>query len=797
MNGTSNKQTWSQRLIRASVTTKFLVALGIILTVVAIIQIAYAADTTRLQIENEEQEKLDGFFEVYEAHVEAETNASAVMALSLAARSDIQEMYLRKDRDGMYELLRPMFEEMEQRRIQHLYIHNPDGTVFLRVHNRNRFGDDATYRPTLQDSLEQKIVTSGIDIGPNRLGIRGVAPMYSDGKFIGLVEVGIDFDETLTNTLKQFTGADYTMWVSYDSAAPAGLQPVDGVPASPFDKVFYYAGTTKDLPPVESSTYQNVFETGQAAFQVFTRNVSVPSAVYIVPMNGYDGKQFGLMQIAIPYTEVIQQQNNATFTIALVTAGLTLLGLFLIALFNRQVVLRPLQILTSFAESQLSGKLEERVTLETGDEFQQLAATFNTLAATVQEDRRQLEQRITDRTQALAHVAEIGTATSAIRDLEKMLMQFVYLTQRRFGLYHAHIFLYDEETDNLRIIACGWKEGDEHEGTHGTTTIPLTQEQSLVARAARSKHPVIVNDVRSDPGWLPNPLMPDTASELAVPLLIGDRLIGVLDVQSEQLDAFTEADADVQLTLSAQAAVAIENIRQFENTQKVASDLGVVAQVGIATATITDIGKLLQEVVDLSKESFNLYHAHIYMVNEAGDALELAAGAGEVGRQMVAEKRSIPMNAEQSLVVRAAVSQQGVIANDVAADPNFLPNPLLPETRAEMAVPMIVSKKVIGVLDVQSETIGRFTEVDVNIKTTLASQIAMAVQNARNLDQSRRQAERETAVNLIGQKIQSATNIAAALQVAARELGHALGMKQTLVLLGDSTPDNKPQADAS
>jgi GAF domain-containing protein/HAMP domain-containing protein len=483
--------------------------------------------------------------------------------------------------------------------------------------------------------------------------------------------------------------------------------------------------------------------------------------------------------------------NGGFALVVALTIGLAISYLITISITNR------LNILVKSAENLQQGDFTQNIIALGRDEVGFLGIAFNDMSQQLNEMVTTLEQRVVERTKALANVAEIGTATSAIRDLEKMLMQFVYLTQRRFGLYHAHIFLYEEETDLLRIIACGWKEGDEHEGTHGTTTIPLTQEQSLVARAARSRQPVIVNDVRSDPGWLPNPLLPDTASELAVPLFFGDKLIGVLDVQSEQLDAFTEADADVQLTLSAQVAVAIENIRQFENTQKIASDLGVVAQVGIATATITDIEKLLQEVVDLSKESFNLYHAHIYMMNEAGNALELAAGAGEVGRQMVAEKRSIPMNAEQSLVVRAAVSQQGVIANDVAADPNFLPNPLLPETRAEMAVPMIVSNKVIGVLDVQSETIGRFTEVDVNIKTTLASQIAVAVQNARNLDQSRRQAERETAVNLIAQKIQSATNVEAALQVAARELGHALGMKQTLVLLGDGAPDNKTQADAS
>jgi GAF domain-containing protein len=244
-----------------------------------------------------------------------------------------------------------------------------------------------------------------------------------------------------------------------------------------------------------------------------------------------------------------------------------------------------------------------------------------------------------------------------------------------------------------------------------------------------------------------------------------------------------QEDIDLLQSISNQVAVAIQNIRQYENTRKIAADMAVVANVGIATSTITESGHLLQEVVDLSKNSFNLYHAHVYLLNEAGDSLVLTAGAGEVGKQMVSEKRSIPFDSKQSLVARSARTREGVVVNDVTAAPDFLPNPLLPDTRSEMAVPMIVAGKVIGVLDVQSETANHFTEVDVSIQTTLASQVAIALQNAHSFSQSQRQAERETALNLITQKIQNAPTIEAALQTAARELGHALGMRSTLVTL--------------
>jgi len=175
--------------------------------------------------------------------------------------------------------------------------------------------------------------------------------------------------------------------------------------------------------------------------------------------------------------------------------------------------------------------------------------------------------------------------------------------------------------------------------------------------------------------------------------------------------------------------------------------LTTVADVGTTATTILEIDKLLQEVVDLSKERFGFYHSHIYLLNNAGDALVLASGAGDVGHQMVAEGRSIPLDREQSLVARAARERKGVTVNDVTAALDFLPNPLLPNTRSELAVSMIVGDQVIGVFDVQSDEVGRFTEADIAVQTTLASQIASAVQNARlfsQADSSKQEAQKTT-----------------------------------------------------
>ena len=141
-------------------------------------------------------------------------------------------------------------------------------------------------------------------------------------------------------------------------------------------------------------------------------------------------------------------------------------------------------------------------------------------------------------------------------------------------------------------------------------------------------------------------------------------------------------------------------------------------------------------MVDLTKYAFFLYHTHIYLLNEAQDRLTLAAGSGEVGHQMVAQGWSIPMTRERSVVARAARERRGIIVNDVRAAPDYLPNALLPETRSEMAVPIVLGDRLLGVFDVQADRVGRFTAADLQIQTTLAAQVAVALQNAYSFTQT-------------------------------------------------------------
>jgi PAS domain S-box-containing protein len=215
-----------------------------------------------------------------------------------------------------------------------------------------------------------------------------------------------------------------------------------------------------------------------------------------------------------------------------------------------------------------------------------------------------------------------------------------------------------------------------------------------------------------------------------LPLFVRGERIGALGVVADADNPLNEQEKRLLAVLSAQVSEALENARLLEQTQKRAVELETVSQVSAATSTILERDKLLQAVVELTKRSFGLYHAHIYLLDPHRGALVLAAGAGEPGAAMVAQRWQIAIDHPESVVARAARERTWQIVNDVHGERGFLANPLLPETKAELAVPMIVGNRLVGVLDVQADEVNAFTEEDAQIQASLANQIAIALQNA-------------------------------------------------------------------
>ena len=283
-----------------------------------------------------------------------------------------------------------------------------------------------------------------------------------------------------------------------------------------------------------------------------------------------------------------------------------------------------------------------------------------------------------------------------------------------------------QQVENIRLLADASRARAEAE----EATRRLTREgwQAYTSLHEGSNLSFVYDTNRVKP--LAESDLPQSLS-LVQPLTVRGETVGRLAVAN--LENIPSEAAELAAAIAERASIHLETLRLSNELQRRAAELQTVAHVGTTVSTVLDPDELLQSVVDLARERFDLYHAHIYLVDEAWQTLLLAAGAGDVGRQMMADGWSIPLDHESSLVAAAARIRKYIIANDVVHDKDskFLSNRLLPDTRSEMALPMIVGDKVLGVFDVQSNVANYFTEEDVKIYATLASQVAVALQNAR------------------------------------------------------------------
>jgi GAF domain-containing protein/HAMP domain-containing protein len=855
-----------------------------------------------------EQERLTHLYNSYRTTVSDQERSMASLSTSLADRADVKALLKTRDREGLVQLLTPVFGTLkEQYGIAHLYLEDSNGIVFVRIDEPDHYGDDVTYRRTAAEALTSHQTTAGLEIGPNRLGVRSVSPMLDQGELIGLLEVGLDYDQSFINVLRSRTGGDYRLWVAYDAAAPAGLKPAADAPSAPTDQIFFYISTSQNIPEPAPAAYERAMATNRAEYQVVGGD-SEQWLTLIAPIQVYPDRTIGAIEISISRVAALTTLRQNQINALAISIGLALLAFALLWVSTDLTVLRPLRHLATVAGRQLSGDLAAEAHLETRDEFSQLGQTFNSLTAQLRDSIGLLEQRVEARTSQLQASAEVGRAAASILDADELLHTIVNLIADRFGFYYVAVFTLDDSHQ--------WAELREATGEAGRILKErqhrlVMGSQSMVSAAIQTRRARIALDTGEEVVRFANPLLPETRSEIALPLIVGDRVLGALDVQSTQAAAFDETNAAVLQAMADQIAIALSNATQFKETAATLQTTRNLFAASQEISAATDLDDLLNTLIghitpDASRAAIALFgprdetgqpayfefastwvHADFAAMTqairpgarfttqqlpgissvtaaqplvvpdvsadevppalrtlmhrfgaEAMVALALTASQNPLGILIVGYRQARLFNTDYIETLVTLSSQAAIVIQNrrslaetqttlqqldllnrrltgeawrAYTDPlggaltvqDTAPS-LSPEaSTAGIDVPIVVRGESIGALKLQDADPDRaWSETDRTLLAAVANEVAIAIDNARLLEQTERRAQREQFIAEISRKMLAAHDMHGIIQVAGDELGRVLHVSRTAIKLGleesepngQSQPEHEPSA---
>ncbi|MCX7681904.1 MAG: GAF domain-containing protein [Anaerolineae bacterium] len=392
--------------------------------------------------------------------------------------------------------------------------------------------------------------------------------------------------------------------------------------------------------------------------------------------------------------------------------------------------------LSNAATRLAAGHFEERIPVKVEDELGELAIAFNSTAEALQTLYASLEQQVRERTRALERrsleleaAAQVAREAAAIRDVKQLLEQTVHLISERFGFYHAGIFLIDEAGE-YAVLQAASSEGGQRMLARGHKL--KVGQVGIVGYVAGSGEPRIALDVGEDAVYFDNPDLPDTHSEMALPLKVRDRVIGVLDVQSTAVGAFSDKDVAILQTMADQLAIAIENARLLEERERALRELETLYG---------------QQVRDAWREYASLR----------------------------------PL----------AYRYTGVTIEQTAPSPVDIPttHPTIVEQNGtrQLIAPIRLRGETIGVVTFRQDKASGgkpWSEDELVLVEELCTQIGLALENARLLEETRQRAAQEQILANITARVRASLDPETILQTALRELGLALGADRVFVRLG-------------
>ncbi len=332
------------------------------------------------------------------------------------------------------------------------------------------------------------------------------------------------------------------------------------------------------------------------------------------------------------------------------------------------------------------------------------------------------------RFEQLSLVRSVSSQITRFQNLDDLCSHVTRLIQQTFGFYFVTIFTLDEQGTYLQ-----------YRGSAGQNdiTVPaymykIRLGEGMVGNAAAEGREIIATEVKAEPTFVFLGDLPDTKAEVSLPLKVGDRILGVLDLQSDEARAFHEFDMIVLRALADNIAIAVEGSRLYNHLQQRADHFSALLELSHSLTSILNIDDLMDEVVKTIQKYFGYPFVHLFLVHPGRRRIFYETGGGARSRAMAENAVAYDLDSPSGMIPWVARNGKTLLANDITLEPLYIPSSLPPSnTMAELAIPIVYGDQVLAVLDLQSDQKNSFEENNVNLLEAFSASIAIAIRNAR------------------------------------------------------------------
>ncbi len=331
------------------------------------------------------------------------------------------------------------------------------------------------------------------------------------------------------------------------------------------------------------------------------------------------------------------------------------------------------------------------------------------------------------RSEQLSLVRKVSSEISTFIYSNDLFHQIANLIKKTFNYYHVGIYIVNKQKDGIRLQASTLlspKEDISH-----LPEIPI--EKGIIGFVGKFGKEVIAPDIAKDPRYAFSKRLPDTRSEIALPLKVENQVLGVLDIQSDILNAFADQDLFFLQPLADNIGIALRSASLFENLKKRAEQISAILDVSRVLNSIFEMDKLLEEVTRVIHDRFSYPFVHLYLVEKQEKKIYFRSGSGARSKLYRDNQISYDISDKRGIIPHVSRTGETLLANDVSKEKLYRPVNIFPvPTRSEMAVPLIFGEEVLGVLDIQSDKSDAFDENDKSLIESLSVSIAITIRNA-------------------------------------------------------------------